>query len=323
MRAAASRERAEVCDYRPGNRPAEVCVIVPARDEAATLPACLRSLLGQDDAGIIRLIISDNGSSDATAELARDWSRRFADAGHEALVLHLPFGNKCAALNAADVVAGDLPRIYLDADVELMTPNCISQVVATLSGDEGVLMCCPQMCIAPCDTWVTRHWGRVWAQLPWVCRDAIGGGFYAISAEGRKRWGRFPDLLSEDAFVQAQFRRDERRVLSDCFFQIRLPDGLRDLLKIRTRQLSGNRQLSRQISGEWGRAAFPLSERLQFVLTQPGLWPDLPLYFFINACAHCRARRREALGTSVWERAATRSASHEVEADEAEFASLR
>jgi hypothetical protein len=220
-----------------------------------------------------------------------------------------------------DAAAEDLPRIYLDADVELITPNCICQVVQTLSSDSGVLMCCPRLCIAPCDTWITRHWGRVWTQLPWVCEDAIGGGFYAVSAQGRKRWGRFPDLLSEDSFVQAQFRKEERRVLSCCQFQIHLPDGLRDLLTIRTRQLSGNRQLARQIAGEWGRASFPLSQRLQFIMSAPGLWSDLPLYLLVNACAQWRARRRESLGTSLWERATTRGAVSPPDVDEAELAS--
>jgi glycosyltransferase involved in cell wall biosynthesis len=269
----------------------------------------------------MRLVIADNGSTDGTVDLASTWAGRFEEAGHEAWVLHLPCGNKCAALNAADVVVEGLPRIYLDADVELTTNNCVSEVLATFEEDSGVLMCSPQLRIAPCDTWVTRHWGRVWTQLPWVCNDAIGGGFYAVSPEGRRRWGRFPDLLSEDSFVQAQFRRHERRVLRSCHFLIRLPDGLRDLLTIRTRQLSGNRQLARQITGDWGRASFPLARRLQFIMSAPGLWPDLPLYFLVNACAHWRARRREALGTSVWERASTRDARHPDDADEAELAS--
>lgn len=322
MRAAVTGEGAEVVDYRSGRGPATVCVIIPARDETATLSTCLRSLLAQDFDGVMRLVISDNGSTDGTVELARNWAGQFESAGHEAWVLHLPFGNKCAALNAADAAAGGLPRIYLDADVELTTTNCVSEVVAAFENDCGVLMCSPRLRVAPSDTWVTRHWGRVWTKLPWVCEDAIGGGFYAVSGEGRKRWDRFPDLLSEDSFVQAQFRRYERRVLSNCDFQIHLPDGLRDLLTIRTRQLSGNRQLARQISGDWGRASFPLAQRLQFIVSAPGLWADLPIYFLVNACAHWRARRREALGTSVWERASTRGAHHPDDADEAELASF-
>jgi glycosyltransferase involved in cell wall biosynthesis len=325
--ATVGREEAEVRDYRAGRAQAEVCVIIPAHNEASTLSACLRSLIRQDFEGVIRLIISNNGSSDGTLELAQSWADRFARAGHETWVLHLPIGNKCAALNAADAAAEGLPRIYLDADVELSSTNCVSEVVATFSNDPGILMCCPRLRIAEPETFVTRHWGRVWTQLPWVCNDAIGGGFYAVSADGRKRWGRFPDLLSEDSFVQAQFRKHERRVLEDCQFQIHLPDGLHDLLKVRTRQLSGNRQLARQINGarqtngDWGRATFPLAQRLQFIVSTPGLWPDLPLYFFVNACAHWRARRREALGTSVWERDSTRQARPVNEADEAELAS--
>lgn len=317
------KEEAEVLEYRAGRAPAEICVIIPAHNEAATLSTCLGSLLRQDFDRVIRLIISDNGSTDRTVQLARTWAARFALAGHETCVLHLPYGNKCAALNAADAAAEGLPRIYLDADVELTSSNCVSQVLATFRNFPGILMCCPRLRIAEPETFVTRRWGRVWTHLPWVCNDAIGGGFYAVSAEGRRRWGRFPDLLSEDSFVQAQFRKDQRRVLDDCHFEIHLPDGLRDLLKVRTRQLSGNRQLARQIAGaDWGRASFPLSKRLQFIMSTPGLWPDLPLYLLVNACAHWRARRREALGTSIWERDSTRQMREVHHAEDAEIPSF-
>lgn len=319
-RAAVIPEGAEVRDYRPGRAAADVCIIIPARDEAQTLPRCLQSLLDQNYDGVMRLVVSDNGSTDQTVPLAQAWADRFEAAGHEVLVLHLPEGNKCAALNAADAAAGDLPRIYLDADVEL-SPTCVAEAASALDGRSDVAMCSPRMSIARSPAWVTRRYARVWGRLPWVRDDAIGGGFYAVSAAGRRRWGPFPDLLSEDSFVQAQFRRSERRVLSDCFFQIRLPDGFRDLLKVRTRQFGGNRQLARQCGGEWGRAAYPLGGRIRFLLTTPGLWPDLPLYFFINGLARWRARRREAIGTRVWERARPAAVGHH-DADDAELASM-
>jgi glycosyltransferase involved in cell wall biosynthesis len=318
-RAAVTKEGAEVRDYRPGRAAADVCIIIPARDESATLPRCLQSLLDQTYDGVMRLVVSDNGSTDDTVDLARAWAGRFAAAGHEAIVLHLPEGNNCAALNAADAAAEDLPRIYLDADVEL-SPNCVAEVSARLAEGSDVLMCCPRLRIAGSPSWITRHYARVWGRLPWVRDDAIGGGFYAVSAAGRRRWGRFPDLLAEDSFVQAQFRRCERRVLSDCYFKIRLPDGFRDLLKVRTRQFSGNRQLARQCGGEWGRAAFPLVHRIRFLLSTPSLWIDLPLYFFINGLARWRARRREAVGTRVWERARPVVEHHDP--DDAELASM-
>lgn len=320
-RAAVTSEGAEVRDYRPGRAQADVCVIIPARDEATTLPRCLHSLLRQDYAGVMRVIVSDNGSTDGTVALAHEWAARFEDAGHEMIVLHLPEGNKCGALNAADVAAEGLSRIYLDADAEL-SPNCLAEVSAALQ-EPGVEMCSPRMRIARSPSWVTRRYARVWSRLPWVSDDAIGGGFYAVSAEGRQRWGRFPDLLSEDTFVHAQFLRGERRVLDRCSFVIPLPDGFHDLLTIRTRQFSGNRQLARQCgpgAGDWGRATFPVGRRIGFLLTTPGIWLDLPLYFLVNVLARWRARRRETVGTRVWERA--RPAAMHDGADDAELASL-
>jgi hopene-associated glycosyltransferase HpnB len=48
-----------------------VAIIVPARDEAESIAACLRSLLAQDYAGRFRVILVDDGSADGTGEIAR------------------------------------------------------------------------------------------------------------------------------------------------------------------------------------------------------------------------------------------------------------
>ncbi|AJP00747.1 glycosyl transferase family 2 [Streptomyces cyaneogriseus subsp. noncyanogenus] len=53
-----------------------VCVVVPARDEAAVLPASLPSLLAQDYPGRAEVFLIDDGSSDGTAEVARALARR-------------------------------------------------------------------------------------------------------------------------------------------------------------------------------------------------------------------------------------------------------
>ncbi|WP_308298918.1 glycosyltransferase [Streptomyces sp. GESEQ-35] len=53
-----------------------VCVVVPARDEAAVLPDSLPSLLAQDYPGRAEVFLIDDGSSDGTGELARELSRR-------------------------------------------------------------------------------------------------------------------------------------------------------------------------------------------------------------------------------------------------------
>ncbi|MBG0857178.1 glycosyltransferase [Streptomyces spinoverrucosus] len=54
-----------------------VGVVVPARDEAAVLPASLPSLLTQDYPGRAEVFLVDDGSTDGTGELARELSRRY------------------------------------------------------------------------------------------------------------------------------------------------------------------------------------------------------------------------------------------------------
>ncbi|OXS36766.1 glycosyltransferase [Streptomyces sp. XY006] len=53
-----------------------VCVVVPARDEAAVLPAALPSLLLQDYQGRAEVFLVDDGSTDGTGALARELADR-------------------------------------------------------------------------------------------------------------------------------------------------------------------------------------------------------------------------------------------------------
>jgi hopene-associated glycosyltransferase HpnB len=61
----------------PGSWPS-VCVVVPARDEAAVLPASLPSLLAQDYPGRAEVFLIDDGSTDGTGGLACELGRRRA-----------------------------------------------------------------------------------------------------------------------------------------------------------------------------------------------------------------------------------------------------
>lgn len=60
----------ELTASRPDAAPA-VAVVVPARDEAPLIEQSLRSLLAQDYAGTVRVIVVDDGSRDGTGAIAR------------------------------------------------------------------------------------------------------------------------------------------------------------------------------------------------------------------------------------------------------------
>jgi len=58
------------------NPPALISVIVPAHNAAATLDAQLRCLAAQDYAASWEVVVSDSGSTDETAAIARRWTDR-------------------------------------------------------------------------------------------------------------------------------------------------------------------------------------------------------------------------------------------------------
>jgi len=53
-----------------------ISVVVPAHNEESSLPACLAALRAQDYQGDCEVIVVDNGSTDRTAEVAREWGAR-------------------------------------------------------------------------------------------------------------------------------------------------------------------------------------------------------------------------------------------------------
>ena len=96
-------------------RPAISCV-VPAYNEAASLPALLEQLTAQlrtmTDAW--EVIVVDDGSADATALVLRDWT---AAPGVRCLRLSRNFGKEAALTAGIDHAAGDVV-VLMDADLQ-------------------------------------------------------------------------------------------------------------------------------------------------------------------------------------------------------------
>ncbi len=104
-----------------------VSVVVPAYNEERVIAATIRSLLGQEYGGKFEIIVVDDGSPDATFEVAR------TQFGTEPRVriYRKPNGGKASALNYGIAQARGEIVVCLDADT-LFAPNTLRELVQPL-----------------------------------------------------------------------------------------------------------------------------------------------------------------------------------------------
>jgi glycosyltransferase involved in cell wall biosynthesis len=268
-------------------------VVIPARNEAAQLPDLLRSLL--DQAGVVlEVVVVANGCKDDTAAVARGFGEAFAAAGHALQIVEIAEASKAAALRVGDGVVKTLPKAYVDADL-VLSPSALADVAATLDTSEPCAAAPRLRFAAPPDT---AHLARFVEATPPFSNDVIGGGFYAVNAAGRQRFGAFPALVGDDAFVLGHFQAEERRLVCSAEFRCRFPDRAR-LGAVLTRWEFGRRQAAAAGTPgpSGGRAAAILA-----TLARPGLWPVALLWWRLKCQARLAAKRR-ALDDFNWARA--------------------
>jgi glycosyltransferase involved in cell wall biosynthesis len=153
-----------------------VSVIVPARDASGTLGRTLAALAGQELEGDYEVIVVDDGSRDATAEVARA-------APGPVTVLSQPAAGPAAARNRGVRHARAALLAFCDADV-FPTPRWLSAGVSALgSADlvQGRVLPDPQARLGPFDRtlWITKHVGLFETANLFATRQAFdrAGGF--------------------------------------------------------------------------------------------------------------------------------------------------
>jgi cellulose synthase/poly-beta-1,6-N-acetylglucosamine synthase-like glycosyltransferase len=242
-------------------------IVVAAYNEAAALPATLAALFGQTDAPE-RIVIADDGSDDATAELlveryglaAPSVGTTSVGNRHPSLIwLRLPHRGKAAALNAAFAALDTEIVVTVDADT-ILAPEAIAAMrrafaaAPDLVAATGVIAphCAPTLGGRLLQWFQTYEYMRNFlSRFAWMrlgCLLLISGAFAGFRRDAVIAVGGFdPDCLVEDYELIHRLRRVAARdeldwrtgVLGEACARTDAPATLASFLRQRRRWFGG------------------------------------------------------------------------------------
>jgi len=264
-------------------------IVIPAHDEAPVISRTLRSITPPGWSEVYEIIVSCNGCSDHTAELARGFDG--------VRVLETEVGSKIVALNMADEAARSFPRIYLDADIETSI-EAIRRVIDVLAaGDADVAAPRAVLDTSAC-SFLARRYYETWSQTGYF-KNAIGSGFLGMSEAGRRRFDEWPNIIPDDEYARLVVPPDRRMVVRDVTFVIRPPTELSAAIDTRARHYLGNYQLQSLYPEIW-KTKEPASSLLESALAKPSMLPWLGLYVGVGLASRAKAQAKLRSGRLGW-----------------------
>lgn len=264
--------------------------MIAAHNEELVISRTLTALAPVVGSGEVRVIVACNGCTDGTAELAR------AHPGVE--VVESAVASKTAALREADQLIGAGHRIYLDADI-VLTSQAARDVFTAF--DRSAIAGRPLHRFDTANaSWIVRRWYRVRAELPSISSALWGAGCYGLSDAGRARFGEFPEIVSDDLFVDSQFSRDEITIVPTDPVVVTTPRRLADLVRILRRSYRTQDEVARSGGGISDGQRGQLGDLRSLVGRSPSRAPDALLY--VAVILYSRLIARISPGRSRWER---------------------
>ncbi|HWS35696.1 MAG TPA: glycosyltransferase family 2 protein [Actinoplanes sp.] len=259
-------------------------IVIAAHNEAAVIGRCLDALLQDAAPGEFDITVVANGCTDDTASVAAQRT------GVRIVDLERP--GKAPALNAGDDVAEGFPRVYLDADV-VLTGAAVRALAAAV--EEAPAATVGRELDVTGRPLLIRAYYAIHGRLP-VLRDGLfGRGVVAVSEKGRARFGRFPELVADDLYLDSQFARDEKAHVTAYRARIATPRRTGDLIRRLVRVRGGNTAMRAAAArGEITvpvRAADRSSWLRDVVLPRPWLAPAAACYVAITVIAAWSAKR--------------------------------
>jgi glycosyltransferase involved in cell wall biosynthesis/GT2 family glycosyltransferase len=190
-----------------GGRFARVSVVIPARNEAATIGALVRRVRAQQaPCDEIEVLVVDDASTDATAEVAEA-------AGARVLRLDGAGGNPAAARNRGAAASTGDPIVFLDADCTPAAGWLAALLAAHLRGETivgGALDLPPGLSYtARCDYycgWYLSHSRRPDGRAPALPAPNVSVRRDAVLATSRFREEPPFSYCNEELFWQAELR---------------------------------------------------------------------------------------------------------------------
>jgi hypothetical protein len=257
-------------------------VVIPAYHGADSLHRSMISLAGQNFPGKLRVVVAVNDGRKDTYEKANRLRPVIEATGGECKVVKSVAG-RANAFAAAEAELPEGPRLYLDQDAEL-SPNAIKELAEVLKPGTGIHFAAPRPRALRPRSALSRAFYQAWHELPYVRESPVTMGAYAVSAQGRLRWNRFPDVHSDDKWVRWHFAPEERAVLRCGSYEVVLPEGVRELVRARRRYQHGNRELH---DLELAYADDDLRHRgaIRSLVASPAKWPSSAVFLGVYSAA--------------------------------------
>jgi glycosyltransferase involved in cell wall biosynthesis len=210
-------------------------IVIPAYNEGRVIRRCLDRIftgLGPDE---VEVVVACNGCVDDTVDEA-------TAAGYPVKVLDLPEPGKIGALRAGERAVSALPRIYLDADVEVTGATLRAVFHAAANG--AVAARPPVRYATQNSSWLVRRYYAARQTLPGITHDLCAGGIYAFSSTARARFDEFPDVTSDDLFAARIVAPDEIVLVDADPVIVHVPRNSASLLHILKRVYRGNNEFA-------------------------------------------------------------------------------
>jgi glycosyltransferase involved in cell wall biosynthesis len=272
-----------------------ISIIIPAHNEEKVIAAALSPLAEAASNGFLEIIVICNGCTDKTAEVV-------ASFGNTIKCIETPIPSKTNALNLGDTEAHFFPRFYQDADI-VLSLDTICQVAQALQSGEFLAASPTMQMDLRNSSWPVRSYYEIWQQLPYIKEGMIGTGVYALSQEGRKRFGKFPLIIADDGYIRVIFNANERTSVACCYSLVQAPDNMESLLKIKTRSRLGGYELKKKFPELLKNEAKNYRCALFGLLKQIQIWPKVLIYLYVNLKSRLRANKYAQMqGYTGWDR---------------------